>query len=564
MTHRVTIVGMSLRGSESIWLATADGAGFPTLDGDVKVDVAIVGGGIAGITTALLLKRLGATVAVAERETVAAGATGYTTAKITALQSTRLSDIRSKNGADGARAYARATLDAMTRIAALVQEEGIECDLEPRDAFTYAGDEQEVASVEQEAEAAREAGLPVELTTDTGLPWAVPAAVRLAAQAQFQPVLYTRGLARRVDGDGSHVFERTHVTGVTEAGPCRVETAGGGTISAERVVVATNYPLLDRGLFFARLEATRSYCVALPVRGEVPQGMLITAGQPTRSLRTFRDHLIVGGEGHQTGAADAQPERYEALVEFARRHFDVGPDATYRWSTQDGMPADSLPYIGPYTPRSKRLYVAAGFMKWGMTNATIAATLLTDLMADRFNPYAARFDPNRVALRTLPKTAKLNLHAGREFFGERVSPAEAPSAEEVPAGEARVVRAGAGKIGVFRDENGAVHGVSPALHAPRLPRALQQRRALVGLPVPRLALRRRRGHTRGAGDEAARAARRGLSRRSARDDRPGGLYGTATGAWLLVEVARALRRVLRTADYVARVGPSSRPPASVD
>ncbi len=125
---------MSLRGSESIWLATADGAGFPTLDRDVKVDVAIVGGGIAGITTALLLKRLGATVAVAERETVAAGATGYTTAKITALQSTRLSDIRSKNGADGARAYARATLDAMARIAALVQEEGIECDLEHRDA----------------------------------------------------------------------------------------------------------------------------------------------------------------------------------------------------------------------------------------------------------------------------------------------------------------------------------------------------------------------------------------------------------------------------------------------
>ncbi len=451
---------VSLRGSESIWLATADGAGFPTLDRDVEVDVAIVGGGIAGATTALLLKRLGVRVAVLERETVAAGATGYTTAKITALQSTRLSDIRSNNGADAAAAYARATLDAIARIDALVQQEGIECDFERRDAFTYAGDQQEVASVEQEAAAAQEAGLPVELTTETGLPWEVPAAVRLAGQAQFQPVLYTRGLAQRVDGDGSHVFERTHVTGVDMGAPCRVETAGGGTITAERVVVATNYPLLDRGLFFARLEATRSYCIALPVRGDVPEGMLITAGQPTRSLRTFRDHLIVGGEGHQTGAADAQPERYEALVEFARRHFDVGPEAPYRWSTQDGMPVDSLPYIGPYTPGSKRLYVAAGFMKWGMTNATIAATLLTDLMTDRDNPYAARFDPNRVSLRGLPKTAKLNLHAGREFFGARATPAEASSSAEVPVGEARVVRSGAGKVGVFRDEDGGVHGVS--------------------------------------------------------------------------------------------------------
>ncbi|MDP9384205.1 MAG: FAD-dependent oxidoreductase [Actinomycetota bacterium] len=451
---------MSLRGSESIWLATADDAGFPALDRDVRVDVAIVGGGIAGVTTALLLKRLGATVAVVERDAVAAGATGYTTAKITALQSTRLSDIRSKNGTDGAAAYAGATLDAIARIATLVEDEAIECDLERRDAFTYAGDEREVASVEREAEAAQEAGLPVELTTDTGLPWEVPAAVRLAGQAQFQPVRYTRGLARRVEGDGSYVFERTHVTNVHEGGPCRVVTAGGGTVTAERAVIATNYPLLDRGLFFARLEATRSYCVALPVRGDVPQGMLITAGQPTRSLRTFRDHLIVGGEGHQTGAAEARPERYEALVEFGQRHFPVGPNAPYRWSTQDGMPVDSLPYIGPYTPRSKRLYVAAGFMKWGMTNATVAAVLLTDLMADRPNPYAAHFDPNRTSLRGLPKLAKLNLHAGQEFLGERVRPAEASSAGDVAAGEARVVRSGAGKIGVFRDEDGAVHGVS--------------------------------------------------------------------------------------------------------
>jgi nitrite reductase/ring-hydroxylating ferredoxin subunit len=124
------------------------------------------------------------------------------------------------------------------------------------------------------------------------------------------------------------------------------------------------------------------------------------------------------------------------------------------------MPVDALPYIGPYTPGSKRLFVAAGFMKWGMTNATIAATVLTDLMAERDNPYAARFDPNRVSLRGLPKTAKLNLHAGRELIGERLTPADASSADEVPAGEARVVRSGAGKIGVFRDEAGGVHGVS--------------------------------------------------------------------------------------------------------
>lgn len=448
------------RGSDSIWMATADPTGFGRLEGDVDVDVAIVGGGITGITTALLLKRSGATVAVLEREAVAAGATGYTTAKISALQSTRLSEIRSKNGADGAAVYAQATLDAISRMAGLIRDEGIECDFEMRDAYTYAGDEAEVPSIEQELDAATQAGLPVEATRDVGLPWEVPAGIRLPGQAQFQPVLYTRALARLAAGDGSHVFEGTAVTGVEEGSPCRVTTADGGTVTAGRVVIATNYPLLDRGLFFARLEATRSYCVALPVRGDVPQGMLITAGSPTRSLRTFRDHLIVGGEGHQVGASDARPGRYEDLLEFANRHFPVGARPAYRWSTQDGMPVDSLPYIGPYRPKSGRLYVAAGFMKWGMTNGTIAADVLADLITGRENPYASRFDPNRVSLRAAPKTAQLNLHTGREFFGERVMPAEASSSADVPPGEARVVRSGVGKIGVFRDEAGATHGVS--------------------------------------------------------------------------------------------------------
>jgi len=285
----------------------------------------------------------------------------------------------------------------------------------------------------------------------------------LADQGQLDPVRYVRGLAAAVDGDGSRVFESTAVADVHEGSPCRVRTLDGATVTAGAVVVATNYPLLDRGLFFARMEAARSYLVAARLRGAGPRGMFITAGSPSRSLRSYDDGeetwLLVGGEGHLVGSGEAQPQRYEALEQFAREHFDV-LDVPLRWSTQDGMPADKLPYIGPYTPVSTHLFVAAGFQKWGMTSATIAAGLLAERLGGRENPYSGVFDPNRVTVRSAPKLATTQLWAARHMVGDRLAPADTHSAQEVPAGEARVVRSGLGKTGVYRDEDGVAHGVS--------------------------------------------------------------------------------------------------------
>ena len=455
---------MTHHGTDPLWLATAEPTAHPRLDDDLEVDVAVIGGGIAGVTTALLLKRDGARVAVLERGEVSGGATGYTTAKVSALQQTRYTQIRRVHGARGAAAYAAASVDALERIAALVAEERLDCAWERLPAFTYAATDEQVAAVEREADAAREAGLDVELTDDVPLPFAVPAAVRLDGQAQFQPARYVRGLAARVAGDGSHVFEHTVVTGVSEGTPCTVRTDGGATVTARDVVVCTNYPLLDRGLFFARMEATRSYCVAARVHaGVAPRGMLISAGEPTRSLRPYSDGgdmwLIVGGEGHMTGARDATPERYERLEAFAREHFEV-LDVPFRWSTQDGMPTDKLPYAGPYTPASRHLFVNCGGQKWGMTNATIGAVVLADRLAGRDNACAGVVDPNRVSVRSAPEVAKAQAWVGAHFVGDRLLPAQASSSDDVPAGEARVVRSGVGKVGVFRDDGGALHAVS--------------------------------------------------------------------------------------------------------
>jgi glycine/D-amino acid oxidase-like deaminating enzyme/nitrite reductase/ring-hydroxylating ferredoxin subunit len=449
--------------TDSLWLATAPPTAYASLDDDLEVDVAVIGGGIAGVSAALALKRDGARVALIERGVICGGATGLTTAKVSALQECKYSEIRKLHGADGAAAYAQASLAAVARIDELVREERIDCAWERVAAYTYAADAQQAGAVDQEAEAARAAGLDVRMPSSVALPFAVVRALALDDQGQLDPVRYVRGLAAAVAGDGSHVFESTAVSGVDEGTPCCVRTFGGANVIATDVIVATNYPLLDRGLFFARMEAARSYLVAARLRGVGPEGMFITAGEPSRSLRSYDDGesgwLLVGGEGHLTGSEEAQPARFAALEDFAREHFDV-IDIPYRWSTQDGMPADKLPYIGPYTPASEHLFVAAGFQKWGMTNATIAAAVLADRIAGRENAYAEVFDPNRTTVRAAPAVAKAQLWVARHMVGDRLTPADTRSAAEVPAGEARVVRSGLGKVGVYRDEAGVARGVS--------------------------------------------------------------------------------------------------------
>jgi Rieske Fe-S protein len=237
-------------------------------------------------------------------------------------------------------------------------------------------------------------------------------------------------------------------------------TTTGGTVHAGHVVIATHYPVFDRGGYFARLETTRSYCIAAQVRGALPRGMSINAGSPTRSVNTYGDLLIVGGESHPTGARGVDEGCFDRLAAFARAYWDV-TEISHRWSAQDPMSYDQLPVIGRYTPFSAGVYVASGFMKWGLTGGTMAAEILADLISGRQpQPWTDRFNPHRVSLRSAPQLVKINVKAGADLILDRITPAEVSSPTEVPAGEARIVRDGLGKLGAFRETNGTLHLVS--------------------------------------------------------------------------------------------------------
>ncbi|MEA2410887.1 MAG: hypothetical protein QOC77_1448 [Thermoleophilaceae bacterium] len=450
----------------SLWVDTAPQTDYPVLRAGAHVDVAVLGGGIAGLTTALLLKRDGARVAVVEAGRVGAGVTAYTTAKVTSLHGIQYQSVASSFGDDGARAYAEANEAGLERVAQFVDELGIDCDWRRKPAYTYTEDPDDRGKIEDEVEAAVRAGLPAELTTDTDLPWPVAAAIRVEDQAEFHPRRYLIALAEAVAGGGSHVFERSRALAVA-GGKERVRiSTTRGELTADQVVVATHFPFLDRGGYFARMHPERSYGLGLYLAkgASAPQGMYLSTESPSHTVRshpTARGEMVItGGESHKTGQGGDTAERVARLERWARERFDVA-SIEYRWSTQDNMPVDGVPFIGRLAPFQKRLWVATGFMKWGLTNGTAAGMILCDLINDRSNPWASLFDATRFKpLASARELVKENANVGVHFVGDHLGRPDVRSTDELAAGQAGIVRRGVGKVAAYRDEDGELHTVS--------------------------------------------------------------------------------------------------------
>jgi glycine/D-amino acid oxidase-like deaminating enzyme/nitrite reductase/ring-hydroxylating ferredoxin subunit len=460
----VSLTESVARRRASLWLDTTEDAGFPRLDRPLAVDVAVLGGGIVGVSTALLLKRAGMTVAVVEAERIGTGVTGHTTAKLSSLHGLAYHRISSTFGDAGARAYGEANQAGIEQIAQWVEDEAIECDFRRRPNYTYAASADSLRDIEREVEAAQRAGLPASYTEETDLPYPVAGAIRFEQQAEFHPRRFVLALAALIPGDGSHVFEHTRATGVSEGEPCRVETAG-PSLTAANVVVATHFPILDRGLYFARIHPERSYALGVRVREPPPQGMYISADEPTRSIRSHPvdggELLIVGGEGHKTGQGGDTAERYRTLERFAREHWDV-ESIEYQWASQDNESVDQIPYIGKLAPLSGRLYTATGFKKWGLAQGVAAGMILEDLILGRQNPWAALYDPGRMKpLASAKDFVKENANVATRFVGDRLTKRGGRAAADLQPGEADIAHLDGKRVAAFRDEDGTLHAVSP-------------------------------------------------------------------------------------------------------
>ena len=360
----------------SLWLAHAQ-----PLTGDplpeAPVDEVVVGAGLTGLVTGLLLARAGRRVAVVEAREVGAVATGNTTAKLSLLQGTKYSTLSRYQSASVGRAYVEANREGMEWLLRFCADHGV--DVQRRPAFTYAASQDEVSTVRKEYDAARSLGLPVTWRDTLDVPFPAHGAAVLEDQAQFDPMDVLAALAGQLRAHGGTLHQDNRVTGVSLFGAPDVSLADGSTLRAEHVVLATGVPFLDRGLYFSKMEPQRSYALAFD-SAVAPEGMYLSVGSDTRSIRdapaAAGTRLLIGGSGHSVGRARSELEHVDALREWTATYFP-GSVETHQWSAQDYSPPDGVPFVGLMPRGLGRIYVATGFEKWGMTNGVAAGRAIS-------------------------------------------------------------------------------------------------------------------------------------------------------------------------------------------
>jgi glycine/D-amino acid oxidase-like deaminating enzyme/nitrite reductase/ring-hydroxylating ferredoxin subunit len=339
----------------------------------------------------------------------------------------------------------------------------IECALTDAPAYTCAATDGGVRSIEEEAEAARAAGLPVELTTSTDLPFAVASAVRLDGQAHFDPVAFCDGLAAHLRREGVPIIERTRVNAVEEERDACTVRVGETTVSCDYAVITTHLPITDPALLAGRTHPERSYAVSGPVPSGASaqiEGMYLATdtGWSIRPARVGTERwLVVGGEGHSMQDHVTSSDHYRRLEWWARDRLAV--DVRHCWSAFDYAPTDGVPFIGRLAPRTSRRFVATGFRKWGMSTSMVAAQLIGDLLAGTEHPAHSLFDASRI-LPTLGRDAvKANMKVAAHFIGDRLQVRRAPSLDDLGPGEGRVMRVGGQAVAAARATDGTLHTV---------------------------------------------------------------------------------------------------------
>lgn len=451
----------------SYWVDSTDQPSFPRLSDTVETDVAVVGAGIAGISTATFLAEAGHDVVLVEANQVARGTTGHITAKVTVAHGLRYDYLIETFGEEGARLYADANRTALEAMAARVDERGIDCDFTRADAYTYAPTRKQRASVEREVDAARRLGLEATYESDLPAPVHAEAAIRYPDQAHFHPRAYLRSLVESFEAAGGRVYENTRVRGIETGRPHRL-AAGDGRVVADDVVAATHHPFHRRLLYAMRTLPGQEYIVTVDVDGEPPGDLYYSAGPQSHSFRPVPTDdgtmLLVEGRKHPTGLGGDTMERTRQVESFAADHFPVSA-VTYRWSAQDYMTLDRVPYTGRISPLEGSVYVATGFGAWGMTHGTVAGMLLSDLIDVGENDWERLYDPNRVPpLRSMKRLPKAGTNMLRQLLAGYRDPKETTRVADLAPGEGRVVRVDGETVGLYRTREGewqAVTGTCP-------------------------------------------------------------------------------------------------------
>lgn len=452
----------------SYWHDTAESIKGKTKDNidldNKEFDILIIGAGITGLTTAYLLKDCGFKIGVIEATKTGYGVTGYTTAKITVQHDLFYDHLINSFSLEEAKQYLKANEEGIKLIKKIIEENNIQCDYKKQPAYVYASNVSEVDDLKRELKAYEKLGIDGFYTETVPLPNKAYGAIGIRNQGQFNPLKYLYSLYNILIVSGVKIYENVRAKNISPHDEhIDVETEK-GTIHAQKVVAASHYPFDNSfGLYFLRLYQDKSYIIAAKTTEEPFEGMFININDPVYSMRynfTNKENLLIlAGGNHRSGEKDDENESYNELETFLNSNFK-NAQIVSKWSTQDCMTYDKIPYIGRYTSSIENFYVATGYKKWGMSHSAAAALILRNKILCMEDDYSGIFNPGRFTPVQSAKEFVSSVKSITMGFLNRLT-SDSEEVSDVKPKEGKIINHNGKKVGVYKNEEGELFCINP-------------------------------------------------------------------------------------------------------
>jgi glycine/D-amino acid oxidase-like deaminating enzyme/nitrite reductase/ring-hydroxylating ferredoxin subunit len=458
--------------NNTYWLDSTPPLIYTKLLKNISTEVVVIGGGIAGLTSAYLLTREGRKVVLVEDGNIGSGETGRTTAHIVSALDDRYYNLEKLFGTDGAKLAAESHSSAIELIEHIVVSEGIDCDFERLDGYLFIHPSDNEKSIEDEHKSTLKAGINTRIINGVpGIPSEKGKCLKFPDQAQFHPMKYLKGLCDAIIKHGGEIYTGTHANEINKNGIISTE---GFSIKANYVVIATNTPVNNLFVMHTKQAAYRTYVIAAKVKkGVLPKALWWDTGDQNSEwhvkpyhyvrLQDFNethDLLICGGEDHKTGQADDKViDRFKNLKEWTKKRFPMIEDIIYRWSGQVMEPVDSLAFIGPNPNDNPNIFIATGDSGNGITGGTIAGIIISDKISGKENKWLQIYDPSRISIKSSPEFFEENVNVVKQMK-DYFTAGDIKEIENLIPGEGAIFRKNMTKIAIYNDDEGTLHAYS--------------------------------------------------------------------------------------------------------
>lgn len=437
---------------------------FPRIKENIETSVCIIGGGLTGLNTGYYLSKE-TDIVIVEKDEICSSTSGKNTGKITSQHGMFYKYLIESNGKKFAKKYLEANEKAIDNIEKIIKNENIECDFEREIAYVFSRTENGINQIKDEKKAIEkiEKGKG-QVVENIDLPIPEASAIKFDNQAKFNPVKYAYGLANCILKNNGKILENSKATEINKVGNKYEIYVNEYKITADKVVLATRYPTINiPGYYFLKMYQSTSYAIVADVKENLFDGMYISLDMPVVSFRTINDNgkklLLAVGYDYKTGV-EQTVNGYSKLEDTVKKMYPKA-EILYKWSAEDCISLDKIPYIGEYSNLMKNIYVAIGFNKWGLTTSNIAANIIKDKIQGKENEYeeifkSTRLEPikNKDEVKNMLKEVKDSI-----VLSKFKLPKE--SVDSVENGQGKIVQVNNNKVGVYKSETGEIFTVKP-------------------------------------------------------------------------------------------------------